>query len=81
MQTSRTLIVKGWLEAQGLNSYREANDRIVHLRSHPERSKERALNEKQLHKIFVSLYNLDVFREFPFNTRFLEIYPVDNPTK
>jgi uncharacterized protein len=81
MQEPSTLAVKDWLEVQGLNPYREANDRILHLMFHPERPKDRALNEKQLRKIVVALYNLDVFRQFVLNTDFFTIYTVDSHTK
>jgi len=74
----RLLTVAQWLEEQGLDSYRSVNDRMLHLLYHPRRSRDRKLNEKQLQKIFVSLYNLDVFREFVIHTNIIEACSMDS---
>ena len=73
----RILTVAEWLKDQGMEPYRAVNDRMLQLLFHPRRGADRALTEKQLQNIFVSLYNLDVFREFIFNTNFLEVYSLD----
>ncbi|MEJ2110152.1 MAG: YkgJ family cysteine cluster protein [Acidobacteriota bacterium] len=69
-----------WMEAQGVAPYRKTNDKMLHLLFHPERGKDRALSEKQLQKIVVACYNLDVFREFIFNTDFARAFSIDATT-
>jgi Fe-S-cluster containining protein len=81
MMEERLLTVEQWLLEQGMDPYRAANDNMLHLLFHPRRGGDRALNEIQLRKIFVSLYNLDVFREFVFRTKFFEAFPVDSQTQ
>jgi len=73
----RILTVQQWLLEQGMEPYRTENDNMLHLLFHPGRGENRFLNEKQLQKIFVSLYNLDIFREFVLGTNFMEIFPID----
>lgn len=77
----RTLTVEQWLLEQGMEPYRAENDKMLRLLFHPQRGRDRALNEKQLQKILVSLYNLDVFREFVFKTNFTDIYSIDTETQ
>ncbi|MBN2321351.1 MAG: YkgJ family cysteine cluster protein [Acidobacteria bacterium] len=77
----RMLTVGQWLSEQGMDPYRAANDSMLHLLFHPGRSRDRALNEKQLQKILVSLYNLDVFREFVLKTNFMDAYSIDTQTQ
>jgi len=80
-QEERMISVEAWVREQGLEPYKTANDKMLHILFHPERSKDRALNDKQLQKIFVALYNLDVFREFVFKTNFLDTFSVDGQTQ
>ena len=76
-----TQSIEEWLALQGVDPYRKANDKMLHLLFHPERHKDRALNEKQLQKIIVACYNLDVFREFVFCTNFIEVFSLDEATR
>jgi Fe-S-cluster containining protein len=70
-----------WLAGQGLGPYRTANDRMLDLLFHPDRERGKPLDERQLQRIIVACYNVDVFREFVFKTRFLESYYVDEKTR
>ncbi len=74
----RTLTVLQWLEEQGLEPFRAENDKMLHLLFHRQHDRGRALTEHQLQKIFVSLYNLDVFRKFVFETNLIETFSVDS---
>jgi hypothetical protein len=78
---SRSLTVAEWLEDQETAHYREANDKMLHLLFHPKRGGVRNLNEKQLRKIIIACYDLDVFREFVFKTRFLETRPLEEDAR
>ncbi len=70
-----------WLAGQGLGPYRTANDRMLGLLFHPARKRGKPLDESQLRRIIVACYNVDVFREFVFKTRFLESYHIDEKTR
>ena len=70
-----------WRNDQDLNPYIEINDGMVEVVLNTNRNQRTALNEKQLQKVIVACYNLDVFREFVFKTAFLEHYEVDEETR
>ena len=72
--------VKAWQDCQGLYPYTEMNDRMLDLLFHPKRDRTRPLDESQLQKVMVACYNLDLFREFVLETRFREIYEIDERT-
>jgi Fe-S-cluster containining protein len=78
---SRTQNLKEWLAGQGMELYRKTNDRMLDLLFHPERKHGKPLTEAQLRKIIVVCYNLDEFRRFVFETKFLEFYGVDERTR
>jgi Fe-S-cluster containining protein len=77
----RALNVQSWIADQGLGSYLEINDRFTALVFHPQRDKGGALSQDQLQKVMVACYNLDLFREFVFNTPFLDLFKVDPETR
>jgi Fe-S-cluster containining protein len=70
-------VVENWILDQGLGPYLKMNDPVVPLVFHPSRDRNRPLDERQLQKIMVSCYNLDLFREFVFTTSFFKRYPLD----
>ena len=72
--------VKEWLGDQGLLPYIKMNDSMLNIMFHRKRDRKKPLDERQLQKVMVACYNLDVFREFVFETRFLEVYEVDEKT-
>ncbi len=73
--------VDAWREEQGLNPYIEINDKMLGILFHPNRVWTMPLNEGQVQKVMVSCYNLDLFREFIFKTRFLESFEIDEDTR
>jgi Fe-S-cluster containining protein len=81
IREEKTQRLEEWLFGQGIEPYRAVNDRMLSLLFHPERQQGRPLSESQLQKIIVACYNLDVFREFVFETKFLESYPLDVRTR
>jgi uncharacterized protein len=74
---TRALNVRSWIEDQGLAPFLELNDRLMTIVFHPSRERKEGLDQAQLQKVVVACYNLDVFREFVFNTRFLDVFQVD----
>ncbi len=75
------LNVQSWIEDQGLVPYLEVNDRLVTIVFHPHRERKGGLDQAQLQKVMVACYNLDIFREFVFNTAFLDLFQVDPETR
>ena len=73
-------VLKEWLGSQGTEIYRRINDQMLGILFHPERKRGIPLSDPQLQKIIVACYNLDVFREFVFKTKFLESYLLDKRT-
>ncbi len=73
--------IREWQDDQGTLPYIKMNDGMLDIVFHPKKNREKPLDERQLQKIMVACYNLDVFREFVFNTGFLELYEVDEETR
>jgi hypothetical protein len=78
----REWVVKEWLENQGINQYEEANAGWIELIL-----KRKSLGpfvdipEKTLQMFFMACYNIDAFRRFVFDSRFLDIYVVSEERK
>jgi hypothetical protein len=74
--------VAEWREDQGVDLRDEANaewtDLIVRKRSFPASIK---LTEKAKQLFFMVSYNIDTFRQFVFDSSFLDRYPVDAETR
>jgi len=64
--------IDAWTRAQGLEPYREANDRVARLFLHPRRPRPLALAPADVHAVVLALYNLDVFRELAARAGFAE---------
>jgi Fe-S-cluster containining protein len=79
-EEKKTWSVKEWCDNQGLSEYAEINDRMLDLLFHDRRDMSEPLNDNQLQKVMVACYNLDVFREFVFETGFLDLYEIDEET-
>jgi hypothetical protein len=74
-QENREWSVGAWLEDQGVGLYNEMNRpwmEIVTSR-HP---RIRHVTEEKLRMFYMASYNLDRFREFVFQTKFLKLFPV-----
>jgi len=69
-----------WRDDQGVLPYIKMNDRMLDIVFHSKRDRKKPLDEGQLQKVMVACYNLDVFCEFVFKTRFLAMYEVDEET-
>lgn len=75
-QENRIWTVGTWHTGQGLDPYSAMNDRMLELIFHPRRASGKELDERQLQKVLVACYNLDIFREFVFSTGFLDRFEV-----
>ena len=72
--------VSQWVNNQGLLPYIDMNDMMLGILFHPRRDPSTPIAESQQQKIMVACYNLDMFREFVFETPFLKQFEVDDDT-
>ena len=77
VKEKKVCTVEEWMEDQGPIPYITMNDKMLGILFHPGRVRTTPLNEGQIQKVMVACYNLDLFREFIFKTRFLESLDVD----
>ena len=70
--------VREWIEQQRLDPYDEMQVPFLALMSHPGwDNPENNLTEQKLAMYYMALYDLDRFRRFVSETRFLELFDVD----
>jgi len=73
--------VPSWLENQGLGEYNKMNDDFVDL-SAPRGSRAGPpLNDRQRQMYFMASYDLDRFRDFVFQSSFLDRFEVGEPVR
>ena len=70
-------IVADYLEAQGAPLYEEIEAELKPLSGDPRLSREKILNPRIQDMIRMALYDLDRFRRFVLESRFLKIFEVD----
>jgi Fe-S-cluster containining protein len=69
--------VKEYLEDQGLSPYSEMQKLLEKISSHPRLTKEKISNPKIQEMCRMALYDLDRFRRFVLESRFLETFYVE----
>jgi Fe-S-cluster containining protein len=73
--------IQDWLESQGITPYEEMNE-LLSTVTIPLQIHEPAIESPQISKmVFMSLYNLDRFREFVFQSTFLDRFEVEEPER
>jgi Fe-S-cluster containining protein len=73
----REWTIKEWLDDQGVGPYDEFGELLKEITLHPRLQAGHVLEPKQLELYFMATYELDRFRRFIFESRFLETYEVD----
>lgn len=69
--------VRDWIGKQGIESFDQMQTPFLEFMSHPAWEKPELLDAAQLAMYHMALYDLDRFRRFVFDTRFLELFEVD----
>ncbi len=69
--------VREWIEQQQLDPFDQMQAPFLALMSHPGWEKPENLTEQKLAMFYMALYDLDRFRRFVSETRFLELFEVD----
>jgi hypothetical protein len=81
LKAKRRLKVDQYLHTQGLQPYGVWNELMARFTTHPRLSVERIENPKIKEMFRMALYDVDTFRRFVFESRFLEIFEVDPLTR
>ena len=72
--------VAEWVNDQDLSPYIEMNDKMLYILFHPRRKPQTPIEMPQQQKVMIACYNLDMFREFVFETPFLDQFGIDENT-
>ncbi len=75
--TGKPCTVREWIENQGIEPFDEMQTPFLEFMSHPGWEKPEELSADCLAMYFMALYDLDRFRSFVFETRFLELFEVE----
>lgn len=73
----RALTVREWIEDQGIEEYDMMGEPFKELMLHPFWNRDEALTPAQMDMYYMACYDLDRFRRFVFETRFLELFDID----
>lgn len=79
-EEDHTQTVAEWLEGQGINEYNEMGELFKNLTLHEFFEKGNKLMPQQVEMFFTTCYNIDKFREFVFESSFLNKFTVDDET-
>jgi len=69
--------VRDWISQQGIEPFEQMQTPFLEFMSHPGWEKPELLTSAQLAMYHMALYDLDRFRSFVFDTRFLELFEVE----
>lgn len=69
--------VREWIRQQGTEDYDRMQTPFLEFMSHPGFEKPESLSAAQMAMYYMALYDLDRFRSFVFDTRFLELFEID----
>ncbi len=78
MKEEKETTVRDYLEGQSLALYGESEALLGRIASHPRFSKEHIQNPKIQEMCRMALYDLDRFRRFVLESRFLQLFEVDS---
>lgn len=72
-----SITVEEWIQDQGIEEYNAYGSPFKELMLHPFWNGEETLLPEQIDMYYMACYDLDRFRRFVFETRFLELFEVD----
>lgn len=75
--TEQTIKVKEWIADQGIEEYDAMGTPFKELMLHPFWNGKDLLTPEQIDMYYMACYDLDRFRRFVFETRFLQLFNVD----
>ncbi|MBN2326961.1 MAG: YkgJ family cysteine cluster protein [Candidatus Omnitrophica bacterium] len=66
-----------WIEDQGIEEYSELGEGFKEIILHERMQDDKPLDPKKMEMFFMVCYNIDSFRRFVFESRFLQMFEVD----
>lgn len=76
-QEDREWTVRQWLENQGIVEYNQMGESFKEIALHEEFRRSHRLDPEKMEMLYMACYNLDTFRRFVFETRFLSYFDID----
>ncbi len=73
--------ISEWMEDQGVEAYNEIGELFKEIALHKGFEESKTLSPQKMEMFFMVCYNVDVFRRFVFESRFLEMFEVDSETQ
>ncbi|RJP30748.1 MAG: YkgJ family cysteine cluster protein [Candidatus Omnitrophota bacterium] len=77
----QTWTIRQWIENQGIEPYNEMGTHYKDLVMHEKMENIPEFDPKKIEMFFMACYNLDTFRRFVFESRFLQKFEVDEDTQ
>lgn len=77
----RTISIRDWMRDQDIETYNANNDFFKELTRYRNQLAGRGMDAKKQQMFFMACYNLEKFRDFVFNSSFLEKFDVDEETR
>ena len=77
---SRELAIKDWLNEQGINDYNEMGELFKEITLHDYLEKGGSLQPEKIEMFYTACYDLDKFKRFIFDSKFLNYFDVDKDT-
>lgn len=73
-EENRLWTSREWIRDQGLDRYHDLNDLWMEIITHPRLRQPPPLSARQQQMFFLASYNIDKFREFALQSRFLKLF-------
>ena len=80
-QEERLWTLDEWLNHEGVSQYNTMNDRWLEIVGSKKNLGPKETIQKKIRMFFMASYNLDIFRRFIFNSRFFDLFHVDQGVK
>lgn len=73
--------IRQWIEDQGIDEYNRMGELFKEIALHKGLRESKEIEPQKMEMFFLVCYNIDAFRRFVFNSRFLEMFDVDEETQ
>ena len=78
LREDREIRVVEWLEDQGVMDYQRVNNYYAGITSHPKLKDLDVTNDQVRQMVYMASYDLDKFREFALDSRFMDLFVFDD---
>jgi Fe-S-cluster containining protein len=78
LKESRAWTIEEWLHHEGVHEYNTPNDEWLEIITSPRTLGQDSFTTQKLQMFFMASYNLDKFRKFIFETRFLDLFEISS---